>query len=262
VSYVPFSSFTAKFCGGVAHKGIADKALKLLQHPQTVAILTTALKEYPDYRLVLTGHSLGAGVASLLLLKLQFDGHYWVREPREVRCVGFGCPPVFGAPVSSPSMQGMVGFQRTKTALSKIMCFINGQDAIPFLSVDAIRRLAHMMQEVDEFTKTLYPTDVALMVRGLKTMPPELVQIVVNGSKALPQVSGAERLKIPGQYVLWMDDCAAAAMTRDNHVERKKSDVVCCRPSELSNLAIHLSDQFIADHMPPRYEERIGDILS
>ena len=99
------------------------------------------------------------------------------------------------------------------------------------------------------------------MIRGLKAMPPELVQIVVNGSEKLPQVSGAERLKIPGQYVLWMDDCDAEVM--DDHVERKmSSDVVCCRPSELSTLAIRLSDQFIADHMPPRYEERIIDLLS
>ena len=39
-------------------------------------------------------------------------------------------------------------------------------------------------------------------------------QVVKDGSKALPQVSGAKRLKIPGQYVLWMDDCAGAAAPR------------------------------------------------
>jgi Lipase (class 3) len=235
---------------------MADKALNLLQHSETVEVLTKALAKYPDYRFILTGHSLGAGVATLILLKLQFDGHVWVREPREVRCIGFGCPPVFGAPVSSPSMQGMVGFQRTKTALSKIVCFINRHDAIPFLSVDSIRRLAHMMQVVEEFTKeTLHPMDVALMIRGIKAPPPELVALVVDGSKALPQVNGAERLKIPGQFVLWMDDCVAASAA-------KKSDIVCCRPSDLSNLAIRLSDQFIADHFPPRYEERIIDLLS
>lgn len=230
-------------------------------------IITKSLAHYPTYRLILTGHSLGAGVASLLSIKLHFDGHPWVlsREQREVRCVGFACPPVFGAPVTSPSMQGMVGFQRTKTALSRITCFINRHDVIPFLSVDSIRRLAHMLKDVDEFAKkALNPIDAILIVRGIKAPPRELVDIVKDGSKALPQVSGAERLKIPGRFVLWMDDAAvpAAVTSDDGECHEKKSDVQCCRPSDLSNLAIRLSDQFIVDHMPPRYEERIKDLLS
>ena len=163
--------------------------------------------------------------------------------------------------MSSPSMKGMVGFQRVKTALSKITCFINRHDVVPFLSVDSIRRLAHMLKGVDTFTQTMNPVELALVVRGAKAPPRELVQIVEDGSKALPQVGGAERLKIPGRFVLWMDD-APDGTSDDGECYMGNSIVVCCRPSDLSNLAIRLSDQFVADHMPPRYEVRIKDLLS
>lgn len=247
---------------------MADLAINLLQSQDTMRIIDTTLTDHDDFRLVLIGHSLGAGVASLVCIKLHFDGHEyynsWVRQDREVRCIGFGCPPVFGAPVSSPCMKGMVGFQRVKTALSKIVCFINRHDVVPFLSVDSIRRLAHMLKGVDTLTQTMNPIELALIMRGMKAPPREMVQIVEDGSKALPQVGGAERLKIPGRFVLWMDDAPNDNGEKSDDAEwyMGNSVVVCCRPSDLSNLAIRLSDQFIADHMPPRYEVRIKDLLS
>lgn len=245
---------------------MADLAIKLLQNQKTMQIINNALTDHDDFRLILIGHSLGAGVASLVCMKLHYDGHEfynsWVRHDREVRCIGFGCPPVFGAPVCSPCMKEMVGFQRIKTALSKIVCFINRHDVVPFLSVDSIRRLVHMLERVDALTQTMNPIELALIVRGMKAPPREMVQIVEDGSKALPQVGGAERLKIPGRFVLWMDDAPNDETSNDAEWNLGNSIVVCCRPSDLSNLAIRLSDQFIADHMPPRYEVRIKDILS
>lgn len=55
----------------MAHKGMACGADYIAKRLKEVGILDKALRMYPAYGLVLTGHSLGAGVASLLALKLR-----------------------------------------------------------------------------------------------------------------------------------------------------------------------------------------------
>lgn len=55
----------------MAHKGIAAGASYVAARLKEVGILDKALASYPDYGLVLTGHSLGAGVAALLALKIR-----------------------------------------------------------------------------------------------------------------------------------------------------------------------------------------------
>jgi hypothetical protein len=241
-----------EFCGGLAHKGMADRTIDLLKHAVTTNAITRGLDENPGYQLILTGHSLGAGIAALLTIKLHFDGHPLVR--RNIHCFGFGCPPVFGSPVSSPSMQGMVGFQRVKKAFARTVCFINGEDVIPFMSIDAIRRLATMLIQVDAITATLSPIDQLLLSRGLKKPSDDLNRIVKDGSINLKPLPGAERLKVPGRFVVWMDNAV------EDNPQSTKSDVVLCRPSKISNLAIRLADEFILDHLPPRYEERFKDL--
>ena len=131
---------------------------------------------------------------------------------------------------------------------------MNGEDVIPFLSIDAIRRLAGMLNQVNAITETLNPMDQLLMSRGLKKPPDELVRTVKEGSTNLQPLPGAERLKIPGRFVVWMDNAA------EDNAQAPTSDVVLCRPSKISNLAIRLADEFILDHLPPRYEERFKDL--
>ena len=231
---------------------MAAQVEDLLNHAVTIDAIVKGLDENQGYRLILTGHSLGAGIAALLAIKLHFDGH---ALGRNVRCFGFGCPPVFGSPVSSPSMQGMVGFQRVKKSFARTVCFMNGQDVIPFLSMDAIRRLADMLNQVDAITETMNPIDQLLLSRGWKEPTDDLVGIVKNGSSDLAPLPGAARLKIPGRFVVWMDKAVET-----NHAQARTSDVVLCQPSKISNLAIRLADEFILDHLPPRYEERFKDL--
>src|SRR5438045_7027667 len=53
------------------HKGIHASALRLLAgNSRVLATLAAALEEFPDYGVVLCGHSLGAGVVSLLAIML------------------------------------------------------------------------------------------------------------------------------------------------------------------------------------------------
>ena len=59
------------YCGGLAHRGMAHAADALyVAAMPTVARLT---HDHKAYRLVVTGHSMGGGVASLLALRLQHE---------------------------------------------------------------------------------------------------------------------------------------------------------------------------------------------
>ena len=224
----------------------------MLKNVDTMAAISQGLDDNPGYRLILSGHSLGAGIAALMGIKLNFDAHPLAKHG--LQCFGFGCPPVFGMSMNSPTMQGMVGFQRLKKAIANTVCFINGEDIVPLLSIDSIRRLADMLEKVDEITETLNPLDRLLMARGIKEPPEELVAIVKDGSAELAPLPGTARLKIPARFVVWMGDAAA-------NDEDTTSDVVLCKPSKVANLSIHLADEFMFDHLPPRYEERFEDLF-
>lgn len=55
----------------MAHRGMAEGAIYVAKRLKQVGIIDKAIALYPDYDLILTGHSLGAGVATLLALKLR-----------------------------------------------------------------------------------------------------------------------------------------------------------------------------------------------
>jgi Lipase (class 3) len=231
-----------EFSGGLAHKGMAKRADDLLNSVNTTNAIANGLDQNQGYQLILTGHSLGAGIAALLAIKLHADASCraaYKADDHDIRCFGFGCPPVF-APTENT----------THLAFANTFCFINGKDVIPFLSIDAIRRLVAMLKQVNDITKTLNPLDQVLMLRGMKEPPGILVRNVMSGSANLEPLPGAERLEVPGEFVMWMDDAL------DIKPKASASDVVLCQPSKISNLAIRLADDFIVDHLPPRYEER------
>ena len=52
-----------EFLYGFAHQGILDAALEVIRHSDE--ILKRAFEDYPEYQLVITGHSLGGGTAVL-----------------------------------------------------------------------------------------------------------------------------------------------------------------------------------------------------
>jgi predicted lipase len=72
VKAVPFPSIQDsnddKFLSGYAHSGILRGSLKILHAARTD--LTALLEKYPGYKLVVTGHSLGAGTAILITLEV------------------------------------------------------------------------------------------------------------------------------------------------------------------------------------------------
>ena len=58
----------SEFLDGFSHKGMLDSAREILN--QSIKVLQKAFEDHPDYRLVITGHSLGAGTAVLIAMSI------------------------------------------------------------------------------------------------------------------------------------------------------------------------------------------------
>eukprot|EP00249_Psilotum_nudum_P003658 c17117_g1_i1 orf=177-1667(-) len=88
-----------KFGGGYAHSGMLEAAVWILKNE--IGTIQDLLRLNPGYGLVLVGHSLGAGTASLLSMLLQrfcdpdnSDSSFVLQIcPLLIKCWGFGCPP-------------------------------------------------------------------------------------------------------------------------------------------------------------------------
>lgn len=80
---------------GIAPQGLISAAVYVEQ--STRAALYAAAEAYPDYPILMTGHSLGAGVAALMTLMTRHGHGVGARAaPFAARtyCVGVACPPV------------------------------------------------------------------------------------------------------------------------------------------------------------------------
>ena len=236
---------SAHFCRGMAHKGMAIEARTLFQNKEIVKCITAGLLLFP-YRLMLTGHSLGAGVAALLLLMLHVkernnQRRRWVKE-REVQCVGFGCPPAFAPPPDNKDVN---------TALSKTICFINRHNIAPFMTVDLIVHVIHTLRLVKTFvTRKMNPFNQHVIRTGNNKTPSELDRIIRE-----PLQRDERRLQIPGRVVVWMDDGRVIR-------QRKFITVVCCQTCDLSNLLIRMLIWGVTDHLTHAYQLQIEEILN
>ena len=70
-----------EFLYGFAHQGILDAALEVIHHSDE--ILKRAFKDYPDYQLVITGHSLGGGAA--ILAAMTFLSGKTSLDPKKIK---------------------------------------------------------------------------------------------------------------------------------------------------------------------------------
>ncbi|KAI0562015.1 Lipase (class 3) [Gracilaria domingensis] len=112
----------APFAGGYAHSGMKDAAEAL--YTSLLPRLRAALLKYPRYSLVVTGHSLGGGVAILLTKILLMNGF------RGVRCYAMAPCPIFGPKHKiDPDWSDAVE------------CFIHADDVVPTLCFDSAQNL-------------------------------------------------------------------------------------------------------------------------
>jgi len=136
----------APFIGGFAHSGILSGTQKVMSLVQEK--IQDACKQYPEYELVITGHSLGAGVAVLISLDLLIgEKSIILPDSTQIRCFAFAPPPVFRSASDGSSISDNV--------MNKINIIINNHDCIPRTSLGSITRLLKSLRAVDKINLTL-----------------------------------------------------------------------------------------------------------
>ncbi|KAH8803301.1 hypothetical protein F5884DRAFT_805052 [Xylogone sp. PMI_703] len=136
------------------HKGIYASARRLLNggEGRVVATIKAALEEFPDYGLVMCGHSLGGGVTAVLAIMISepaSDGNGFVTamDRNELPIQDYNMNPSLILPSGRPVYVYSYGPPATiSTSLrlatrNLITTIVNGQDLVPFLSLGVLHDL-------------------------------------------------------------------------------------------------------------------------
>ncbi|XP_055507571.1 diacylglycerol lipase-beta [Leucoraja erinacea] len=113
----------------LAHRGILQAATYIYKKLMNDGILSQAFAVVPEYRLVVTGHSLGAGAASILAILLHSSFP-------QLRCYAFSPP---GGLLSEALAEHSRGF---------ILSIILGKDLVPRLSLPNVQDLKNKILRI------------------------------------------------------------------------------------------------------------------
>ncbi|CAF0732404.1 unnamed protein product [Brachionus calyciflorus] len=112
------------------HIGILNTADNILNKIKSMNLLEKAFDKNPGYQLVVTGHSLGAGTAVILSLKLK-------KDYPNVRCIAYSPPG------------GLVSTSLADYTKSFVMSVVLGDDIVPRLSLRSVHNLkADILKEL------------------------------------------------------------------------------------------------------------------
>ena len=114
-----------QFYASLAHKGMLAAAANIYKELIEKDIINDQLGKHPDYKIVVTGHSLGAGVAAILGFFIRSDE----KIKHLVKVYAYGVP----GGLLNPSARE----ESKKFAIS----IIHGDDMIPRLSIRSMKKL-------------------------------------------------------------------------------------------------------------------------
>lgn len=192
--------------------------------------------------LVIAGHSLGAGTAALLNIKIHAE--CLLGSNRPIKCFAFASPPVFCHSESNDS--NMLAHLVDK-AIKNCICFVHGDDAVPFMSVASVAKCLAQLSAIDDTTRNMGPLERMKLAGSTSNDVP---QDLVNASELMksPNVPGASPLTIPAERVVW------TFSTEHGY------SVTGCQREELSILGIFLSCKMMSDHFPLGYEDSLDGL--
>ena len=228
---------------------MAEMADNIWKHTgqKILTLLEQEDDELHDYTVVIVGHSLGAGVASLFNVKCHAEQLF---GDRPVKCYSFAPPPTL-------AMEGMssdsIETTRIRNAIDHCISYMHDNDCVPFLSVVCIRRLAALMDVVDNRTERMWAFRRWKIFWEYEKVPKEIFDDIQAAEKRKIEVEfgkGASRLIIPTKLVVWM---------KRNLDGTYKS--FGCDPNHIADLNIFCNQDMVSDHLCEPYEVSF-DLLS
>jgi len=223
-------AMTSPFRGGHVHRGMLDSAEFVVSScmPYIDTCLENLGGEIGDYSLVVTGHSLGAGVASIVTLLLQENFAGW--GPQRLHCYAFAPPAVFNESLADECSES-------------ITSVILGCDMIPRTSAANVDFLIHELIMNTTRTKVI---DMAgdLIGGNVKTFADERREEL----EALVVREGDQKHYAPGRLLLL------------DMVEDELPRMAYAEMGDVDRLLIH--GEMVADHLPSKYLNGISAVLT
>jgi hypothetical protein len=205
------------------------------------------MEKYPDYKLVVTGHSLGAGTSCLLTLHLYVDEV--LPKNRKIECYAFAPPPTFFACSDDSACCAKID-----RAIQNTVAYINDNDVVPFLSVAAVRRMVKLLDAVDNETENIWFWKRWKIFYEYDPIPEHITKSVLavenarnNASSA---VEGEFEMSIPARRVIWC-----------KHNFAGRYEAFSCDPRKVAAGNIFLTPDMLSDHMPEQYEDALDEVL-
>jgi len=236
-----------KFMSGHVHSGMLVCARKKLEMIRNA--LYTALQRYADYKLVVVGHSLGAGTASLITLLIKQE-----RPDIDMHCYAYAPPCVLSTELA-------FGCRDLITSIAL------GHDCVPRLSYGSISRLKNLTSKIISMKSTSVKRLFLTAVRSGKVSEKLSKDIDELKRELVDDIE--DRLLPPGTiYHLVkedMNDDTIAWVTKAAPNERAKDVVKKCWRLERTNVTL-FSDIIICatmfnDHLPWNYHGAFEGVM-
>ena len=123
------------FLGGQAHRGMLQMTDRVFANEEAMRILKRQLEKHPEYRFIITGHSLGAGLTCLFAAKALHERTFGDRVPM---AYAFAPPPTVTLPLAAEFDD-------------RIISIVAAKDCVPRLQYNSLDRLGH---EVSSYKQT------------------------------------------------------------------------------------------------------------
>lgn len=204
-------------------------------------------EELHDYSFVIVGHSLGGGVATLLNAKCHCEQ---LLGDRTVKCYGFAPPPTLCADSLTKGTKEATLIQK---ACDNCICYMHDNDCVPLLSVVCIRRLATLLDTVDNRTEHIWAFRRWRIFWEYDDIPKEIaedVKAIETKTRGVECSKGASKLIIPSKLVVWMKKNFAGTY-----------EAFGCHPNDVADLNIFCNQDMISDHLCEPYEDAF-DVLA
>eukprot|EP00956_Cyclotella_meneghiniana_P044581 scaffold324411_cov70-Cyclotella_meneghiniana.AAC.1 len=200
---VDVQGFAKNFCFCQAHQGMCVMADNVWEVAGEQINSLFAEDKLKDYGFVITGHSLGAGVACLLNIKCHVEQ---LVEKRPIQCYGFAPPPTFSPCNPDATGDGNPDPPKLVTeAVNNCIAYIHDNDAVPFLSISSVRKLASLLDAVDNVTEHMWFWNRWKIFHEFKEVPQEVFDSVAEATnREDKEVDGECKMLIPAKSVIWM----------------------------------------------------------